>query len=321
MSKVYCKSDFKKLEKEFRIQRLQAEGKASGGEAPEGNPLPLRQTKPGGMNKIQKALAGLWQVMNNPWLLNHVLDEEQYWRKKVVRKYGFMNGLPVIALEDLFPSFEETVSPYAFLDGSCLPSDLALLRALARKYKVESYLEIGTWRGESVANVAPLVAEAVTINLPDEEMRALGMTEEYIDLHRLFSKDLPNVTHLQANSLSFDFASLGKKFDMIFVDGDHHYEAVRSDSRHVLLALNKEKGIIAWHDYARNPEEIRWSVLLGILDGLPPEMHPHLYQVANTMCAVYLPDLDPVIPRRRLTPNQKPGKYFEVTLKTWPLRT
>ena len=319
MSKVYCKSDFKKLEKEFKIQRLQAEGKMPGEEAPEGNPLPLREYKPTGMNKIQKALTGLWQVFKNPWLLNHVLDEEKYWRKKVVRQYGFESGLPLIDMEGMFPSFEETVSPYAFLDGSCLPTDLALLRALARKYQVESYLEIGTWRGESVANVAPLVREAVTINLPDHEMRALGQNEEYIGLHRLFSEKLPNVTHLQANSMDFDFASLEKKFDMIFVDGDHHYEAVRSDSGRLLQALNPGKGIIVWHDYARNPEQTRWSVLLGILDGLPREMHPHLYHVSNTLCAVYLPDLDPDIHRGTLKPNQKPRKYFEVTLKTRPL--
>ncbi|MDX9941962.1 MAG: class I SAM-dependent methyltransferase [Bacteroidales bacterium] len=319
MSKVYCKSDFKKLEKEFKIQRLKAEGKAPEGKALAGNPVLLQQTKASVMNKIQKALTGLWQVIKNPWLLNHVLDQEQYWRKKVVSQFGFENGLPLLDLDELFPALDETVSPYAFLDGSCLPTDLALLRALARKFKVESYLEIGTWRGESVANVAPLVFEAVTINLPDEEMRALGMNENYIGLHRLFSEKLPNVTHLQANSLSFDFASLRKKFDMIFVDGDHHYEAVRSDSSRVLQALNLDKGILVWHDYARNPELIRWSVLAGILEGLPREMHPHLYHVANTMCAVFLPGLEPEFPRKTLQPNQKPQKYFEVTLRTRPV--
>ncbi|MEE4176655.1 MAG: class I SAM-dependent methyltransferase [Bacteroides sp.] len=320
MSKVYCKSDFKKLEKEFKIQRLQQEGDLPEGKETAAKPIPLEHTKDNIMYKIQKALTGLWQIIKNPWLLNHVLDEEVYWRKRVVKQYGFENGLPVIALEDLFPGFDETVTPYAFLDGSCLPTDLALLRALARKYKVGSYLEIGTWRGESVANVAPLVSEAVTINLPDNEMRAMGMTEEYIGLHRLFSKNLANVTHLQANSLGFDFSSLKKAFDMIFVDGDHHYEAVRSDSGQILKALNQDTGIVVWHDYARNPEQTRWSVLAGIIDGLPKEMHQHLYHVSNTMCAVYLPGLSPEIPRRSLNPNVHPGKYFELRLKTIKLK-
>jgi predicted O-methyltransferase YrrM len=313
MSKVYCKSDFKKLDREFKHERLRQEGHAEESFQTE-KPLTLPK-KQHSMKKVGKALTGLWQIVKNPWLLNHVLDEENYWRKKVVKKHGFANGLPVIDIEELFPGFDETVTPYAFLDGSCLPTDLALLRALAKKYKAENYLEIGTWRGESVANLAPLVKEAVTLNLPDSEMRAMGMSEEYINLHRYFSIDLPNVTHLQANSLTFDFNSLGKTFDLIFVDGDHHYEAVFSDSSKVLKALEPGSGIIVWHDYARNPEQVRWSVLAGILDGLPAEMHKHLYHISNTMCAVYLPKLSTNIARKTLKPNEKPGKYFEVTLR------
>jgi len=312
MSKVYCKSDFNKLDREFKIERMKQEGQAEPLQDEKALPLPQKQQR---MKKIGKALKGLWQIVKNPWLLNHVLDEELYWRKKLVKRHGFENGLPVIDIEELFPSFEESVIPYAFLDGSSLPTDLALLRALARKYQAESYLEIGTWRGESVANVAPLVKEAVTLNLPDDEMRAMGMSEDYINLHRYFSKDLPNVTHIQANSFAFDFGSLGRTFDLIFVDGDHHYEAVFSDSAKVLKALKPEAGIIVWHDYARNPEQVRWSVLAGILDGLPAEMHKHLYHVSNTMCAVYLPKLDPAIAPKPLKPNEKPGRYFGVKLR------
>ena len=313
MSKVYCKSNFKKLDREFKLERLKQEGHAAESFQIE-KPLTLPQ-KQSSMKKLSKALTGLWQIMKNPWLLNHVLDEELYWRKKVVKKHGFSEGLPVIDIEELFPGFDETVAPYAFLDGSCLPTDLALLRALAKKYKAETYLEIGTWRGESVANVAPLVKEAVTLNLPDAEMRAMGMSEEYIDLHRYFSESLPNVTHIQANSLAFDFSSLQKQFDLIFVDGDHHYEAVLSDSAKILKALKPETGMIVWHDYAHNPEQVRWSVLAGMLDGLPSEMHKHLYHISNTMCAVYLPKLDPDISPKTLKANERPGRFFEVKVR------
>jgi hypothetical protein len=34
------------------------------------------------------------------------------------------------------------------------------------------------------------------------------------------------------------------------------------------------------------------------------------------MCAVYLPKLSTNIARRTLKPNEKPGKYFEVRVKT-----
>ncbi len=265
--------------------------------------------------KILKAFEGLIQIARNPYLLNHVLDEEAYWRKRVVKGHGhgYDHGLPVLDIAMLFPDFSETVSPYAFLDGSCTPLDLALLRALAKRYVVDHYLEVGTWRGESVANVALLVRHAVSINLSDAEMRAMGRGEDYIGLHRFFSDGLSNVTHIQANSLTFDFGSLDEKFDMVFLDGDHHYEMVRSDTHKVLSVLKEESGIVVWHDYAHNPEQVRWSVLAGILDGLPIAMHQHVYHVSNTLCAVYLPTL----PQASLMPkpllaNARPEKYFDV---------
>ncbi len=263
--------------------------------------------------KVKKALSGIWRLIKNPYLLNHVLDEEAYWRKKVNGKHGFSNGLPLMNIAELFPGFSQVVSPYAFLDGSCTPLDLALLRALAEKYQVADYLEIGTWRGESVANVAPLVQRAISINLPDAVMRDMGMDEDYIGLHRYFSKDISHVTHIQADSLRFDFGSLGRKFDMVFVDGDHHYEAVRSDTANVVSVL-KDPGVIIWHDYARNPEQVRWSVLAGILDGLPVEMRKKVYHVSNTLCAIYLPELPDGVRLQQFSANRPPDKYFEVSV-------
>jgi predicted O-methyltransferase YrrM len=266
------------------------------------------------ISKIHKAVSAVFQLVRNPYLLNHVLDEEVYWRKKVVHRFGFSDGLPVIDIADLFPGFSQVVAPYAFLDGSCTPPDLALLRGLAEKYQVGSYLEIGTWRGESVANVAPLVRQAISMNLPDDEMRAMGRGEDYIGLHRFFSEGLPNVVHVQANSRTFDFKSLENTFDMVFIDGDHHYEMVRSDTRKVLGVLTEETGIIVWHDYARNPEQVRWSVLAGILEGLPENMRRHVYHVSNTLCAVYLPNLPKHVKAGKLQPNARPGKWFEVSI-------
>ncbi|HSV88127.1 MAG TPA: class I SAM-dependent methyltransferase [Bacteroidales bacterium] len=269
------------------------------------------------MRNLVKAADALRQLVKNPWLLNKLFDEELYWRKKVLRKRKFENGLPVLDLSTFFEKATETVSPYAFLDGGSLPTDLALLRALARRFKVENYLEIGTWRGESVANVAPLVKNAVTINLPDDSMRKIGHSEEYIMQHRVFSSNLPNVVHLQANSLKFDFRSLGNDYGLAFIDGDHHYEAVKSDTRNVLHCLHP-LGIIVWHDYGLNPEQVRWSVLAGILDGLPSAMHHRLFHVSNTKCAVYFPV--GTIERLQVIQLQGPTteRYFEIMIRIKP---
>jgi predicted O-methyltransferase YrrM len=241
------------------------------------------------MSKISKALHAISLILRNPWLLNKVLEEDQYWKRKVIKSYGFALGLPVINAEELFGNFSETVDPFAFLDGGSLPTDLALLKKLARRIPHCSYFEIGTWRGESVANVAEVAQDCYTLNLSADEMRKMGLNQRYIDLHGYFSKNLPNVRHLHGNTLSFDFQSLNKKFDLVFIDGDHHFEMVRNDTEKVFSHLADENSVVVWHDYASNPETVRYEVLAGILHGCPKSIHQHIFHIANTLCAVYLP--------------------------------
>lgn len=241
------------------------------------------------MSKISKVFRALSLLIRNPWLLNKVLEEDRYWENEVNKKFGFQNGLPVIRAEELFGDFSETIDPFAFLDGGSLPTDLALLKKLARRTSHCSYFEIGTWRGESVANVASVAGICYTLNLSEDEMKNKGLKQRYIDLHGYYSKNIPNIKHLEGNTLSFDFQSLNRKFDLIFIDGDHHFEMVKSDTQKVFSHLVHENSVVVWHDYARNPETIRFEVLAGILQGCPQSYHQHIFHIAHTLCAVYLP--------------------------------
>ena len=241
------------------------------------------------MSKFSKTFAALYQIVRNPWLLNKVLDDDRYWKNIVNKNFGFHYGLPVIRAMELFGDFSETVDPFAFLDGGSLPTDLALLKKLARGFPQCSYFEIGTWRGESVANVASVADICVSLNLSGDEMKKMGLNQRYIDLHRFYSRDLPHVTHLEGNTLNFDFQSLNRKFDLVFIDGDHHYEMVKNDTKKVFSHLLHENTIVVWHDYARNPETVRNDVLAGILEGCPQACHKHIFHVAHTLCAVYIP--------------------------------
>jgi len=241
------------------------------------------------MSKIFKAFDAIRLIIRNPRLLNKVLDEDGYWKRKVSENYGFTSGLPVISAVELFGNFTETIDPFAFLDGGSLPTDLALLKKLARSIPHCSYFEIGTWRGESVANVAAVADTCYTLNLSADEMKSMGLNQRYIDLHGYFSEGISNIHHIHGNTRSFDFQSLNQKFDLIFIDGDHHFGMVTQDTEKVFKCLTNEKTIVVWHDYARNPETVRYEVLAGILQGSPKSTHKHIFHIANTLCAVYLP--------------------------------
>ena len=269
------------------------------------------------MGKLGKLWKAFTSIVRQPSLLNLIIDTNQNWYKYVEKRYGLGAGLPVAELSTLFPDFRANIPTFAFLDGGSLPTDIALLMKLAQRIPDCSYFEIGTWRGESVVNVANIAKECYTLNLPDEEMRKAGQPENFIELIGFFSKDKKNITHLKGNSFDFDFVGLNKKFDLIFIDGDHHYEAVKNDTKKIFESLVHDKSVVVWHDYARSPEVVRFEVFAGILDGMLPQRHRYLYHVGNTLSAIYYPS--EALAKHPLINPTKPNHYFELYLKLNPI--
>lgn len=265
------------------------------------------------MSKLSKFFKAISLIIKQPALLNKVLDDDNVNKNEVVKKYNLEKGLKTVEITELLPKFDITVEPFAALDGGSTPIDLALLKGLAASKPNCDYFEIGTWRGESVANVATVSKNCVTLNLPDTTMLERGMNEKYVDLHRHFSKTLNNVTHLQGNSLTYDYNALNKKFDLIFIDGDHHYESVKSDTKNAFTLLKDENSIIVWHDYGNNPGDIRWDVLRGILDGTPTDKINNLYRVSNTLCAIYSENVKKA---EYIINHDIPKKHFVINIKT-----
>jgi hypothetical protein len=241
-------------------------------------------------SKIKTLMKILGTIVRDPKRLKQLLDENDDLKRYVAEKYPMYKlGFPTIDLLDLFPDFDETIDPYSFLDGGSLATDLALLKGLSKKYDVRRYFEIGTWRGESVCNVAQIAQECISMSFAEEEMRQSGQSEEYISAHEFFSKNLRNVRHIGHNSRSFNFTSHRGKYDLVFIDADHCYTSVKTDTANAFPLLRNSNSVIVWHDYGYNSTEtVRWSVVAGILDGMPEHERGNLYHVSHTMCAVLL---------------------------------
>lgn len=266
-----------------------------------------------GMNRIKKVFGAFGAAVRNPWLLNNILSDDRAWLN-YLQKQGYpVTGLPVVEWDTLFPDFSEKIETFAFLDGGSLPTDIALLKGLAKRFSACRYFEIGTWRGESVANVADVAKHCVTLNLSKQEMIEKGMSEKYAGLHGFFSKNRENITHAEGNSLTYDFAGMNQKFDLIFIDGDHHFDVVKSDTENVFAHLVHEKSIVVWHDYAYHPEKMRPEVFAAVYEGTPVEKRRFLVHVAHTLCAVYLPE---TLPTHPLSAPVTPRLKFQLEIKT-----
>ena len=240
-------------------------------------------------DKVKKLLSFLKIITSEPSLINHILNLNTVQKNKFIQKYGNFLALPQVEIKDLTQKPVSSIESF-LLDGSSLITDLQLLVSLAGRNEIHSYLEIGTWRGESVYNVAKEVEDCTTINLSVADMRKLGWNINYAEQHAILSKKNPNILHLEANTKTFDFGSLNKKYDLIFIDGDHSYDMVLSDTRNVFKHLVHENTVVVWHDYAYSAQKIRYEVFQAILDGVDPENHKFLYHPKNTMCAVFMKD-------------------------------
>lgn len=237
---------------------------------------------------------------------------ESSLKNHIGAKYGLANGLPTLDLLDLFPNFSERVAPYSYLEGGSTAIDLALLKALARRYKNCRYFEFGAWRGESVANLAGVAQECISLSLSDQELRQFGFNDLYIATSRFFSSDLNNVLHIGHDSRTFDYKPYLGTCDLVFIDGDHSYDGVRSDTKNAFRLLRDDRSVIVWHDYMRTFEtDILWGVFAGMLDGAPETAVPHLYHVSNTLCAVYIKGNFPIV---SASYPATPDKEFEVRI-------
>lgn len=266
------------------------------------------------MSKIKKTVKVLKNIAQQPSLLNLILNDRDIKKKEFLKKHPHLETLPQVNFFDLQEEFDETID-LCFLDGGSIPTDLALLKTLAKDKN--SYFEIGTWRGESVWNVAKVIDDCTTFNLSKEDINALGLDKKYAELHGIISKKNSAILHLEGNSKTFDFSSLNKKYDLIFIDGDHSYEMVKNDTEKVFQHLVHENSVVVWHDYAFSPEKIRYEVFMGILDGLPKNLHQNLYHAANSMCAVFTKGNFHAITFESL---KEPEFLFEVNLKMKKIR-
>jgi predicted O-methyltransferase YrrM len=266
------------------------------------------------MKRIKKALKALGLLMRNPWKLNLILDQNEEWEQFVREKYNILS-LPVIPL-NLIISDTILVEPFAFLDGGSIPTDIALLRQLASDIPRCRYFEIGTWRGESVSNVSAVADICYTLNLPDEELLRQINLENYVSSQRFFSKSRGNIVHLFGNSAAFNYTDLNLKFDLIFIDGDHHYEAIVKDTRNMLKYLCHSGSIVVWHDYTYTPESIRYETLAAILGACPAELHSRLFHVKNTNCAILYPKETVSVPFEKFA---RPDYSFAVQIRMNPV--
>lgn len=149
---------------------------------------------------------------------------------------------------------------------------------LVKTYKPRDFLEIGVYRGQIISLVS-LLAKKYKI-----KMKVAGLSpfteegdgvSEYISLDYLadtkdnfnhFSLEEPHLVKARSNDANGINFIKSKKWDMIYIDGNHDYEVVKDDFELCIRQLNKS-GILVLDDSSLYtdflPEKIGLSSFRG----------------------------------------------------------
>ncbi len=218
----------------------------------------------------RKTLFAVTKAITSPrstisWIFRGHLAKDRLLASQM---YWFTGALPRIPANEVFPGIRdaEVVLPRAFdrKSGTSISVEEAChLGAIARHTKARKVLEIGTYDGNSALVLAANLSaggEVVTVDLPPEfavqDQASLAYSDGEFNLtprdelgrqykgHTLSAR----IRQVYGDSGKMDWAALGGPFDLVFIDGCHTEDYVRSDTENAMRYL-RPGGVIVWHDY------------------------------------------------------------------------
>jgi len=169
--------------------------------------------------------------------------------------------LPIIDLQALFEDFD--AQPVMLTDLPIGPwsspvADAVMLAKIALCLRPRRVLEVGSYRGYTTKLLAAHTP-------PDVWIVAFDRDPRHGEAYRgspLAAKIERRVGEVSEEAFASDPRG---HYDLIFLDADHTYNAVKRDTE-ILLPLLAPEGIFVWHDYAN------WGRFSG-KNGVPEFLH------------------------------------------------
>jgi predicted O-methyltransferase YrrM len=147
------------------------------------------------------------------------------------------------------------------VNGNVSVAELLIINALIVKKPAEAIFEIGTFDGRTTVNMAANSCphgKVYTLDLPETAINAAQLPLDDWDrqyVHKSASGvrfhgtqwEL-QIVQLLGDSATFDYTPYEGKMDLVFIDGSHSYDYVKSDTQKA-LKLAASSAYILWHDY------------------------------------------------------------------------
>ena len=177
-----------------------------------------------------------------------------------------------------------------FMIGGSQVLDYAFLKKIADIFECKKYLEIGTYIGESINILTDSCDVLYSITAPLDASFSMAVWTKNLNMPD-YSNRLVYSTKIKqffANSEEFDYTVLPKDIDLFFIDANHEYEAVYSDTKNI-FNIKHNKAIVVWHDFRLSDRTYNASVVKAVADAIGEEFR-NVYVTNNNICGIYLPD-------------------------------
>ena len=214
----------------------------------------------------------------HPRSLKALANVELLYRDHFIAKYDMPNGPPLAGIFDIVDKIDEEIDPFlSNFVGSDLTT-IALLKAIARQYNDCRFLEIGTYQGTTTQNMDEVVSSGVTVDIREHDFN--------------FMKPDCKIHRVLQDSADESLWNAFDKFDLIYVDGNHHYEHAKKDTENSFKVL-ADGGTIIFDDIIEKsfgysePGWFRWDVISAVYDGCPEDKRDNLYLVSNMCNIIY----------------------------------
>jgi len=208
----------------------------------------------------------------------------------------FFSSIPSVELSDIFSKLKESslnlvFSKFSRKDGNVSYGEIQALCMLTAYLKVKNVFEIGTYDGWATLHLAlntPEDAKITTLDLKREDVANVHLGLEKQDLKYINKSTIGDnyrnteveykINQVYGDSATFDFSPLYNSVDLVFIDGSHHYDYVKSDSENAMKMVN-ERGVIVWHDFLIWPGVTKYLFRLS--------KRSQLYHIKGTSLVIY----------------------------------
>ena len=165
--------------------------------------------------------------------------------------------------------------------------DTVLKQAFLNKEKIE-YLEIGTYEGRSTIHICENFKNfKITVVDPYNEYNEVNSVVKNSNMENVFERFKKNSFNF-SNSISINrttskefFKKNKKKFDLIYIDGSHHYLDVKEDLINSINFINNN-GIIILDDFIWDYyEKVEENPIGGILPIIQADPNIEIKSISN----------------------------------------